>query len=785
MKFIYELGKVPDKYLDLIGGKAYSLDLMIRELKLNVPYGYVVIASAFEDGEVCGEALSEIGSLASSLDSGVTYAVRSSALSEDGENASYAGQYETVTDVKSDDILDAVKSVVSSAASSRVKEYNENIAHGREGIAVVIQKFVSPVFAGVVFTSDPINGKDEFLIGNYVKGEGEQLVSGNANAYEFKINALKFAYEGPDEMRPFAKRLGASCSSIRNHYGVPMDIEWAVSGGRVYILQARPITTLRRYDPSTYEINGSRSGYKLLTKTNVGEIFMQPVSPITFSVLDLISDMIGLPEWLDNINGQTYMNITVMMSAIVAFGKTKEEAFRNIKDLVGNVPDGLDIPVSPFDKKVFFRKIKKLLFPKNKSKLSRKEKLRMVDELSDIARSLIDRIHDINDPVALADFWDNTLVPALNDGLASVLTACGTAMLPLFTTRKKIGEIAGGEMADRLCGGSLGVVDCMKPVLLIEDVISGRITREEYMRDCGHRCVSEMELMASRPYEDPGYLDRLIEEHKNSGADLHAMQKKQASLFEEALAEFKSKYPSKSKWIDKQLAAFVHANQFREEIRSKGVWIFCVYREFLLRAGGLLGIGDDVFMLLKDEVNEVLRGRGDDYLSCVKARRKSYDSYLDYPPFPAVILGPFDPDKWLADPSRRSDFYCPDTLSNSDASGELDSSSDADAVIKGFPGATGIVTGTVKVIKDISEISLIENGDILVTVATNIGWTLVFPKVSAVITDIGAPLSHAAIVAREFGIPAVVGCGNATTLLKTGDKVTVDGAAGVVRLVAE
>ena len=776
MKYIYKLGEVPAGVKDQIGGKAYSLDYMIRELKLNVPSGFVVISPAFEDGQIRSEAQGDIEALVSSLDTSCTYAVRSSALSEDGQNASYAGQYETVTDVKADGITEAVRSVVASADSGRVKEYNDSIAHGSEGIAVVIQKFVAPLYAGVVFTSDPLNGKDEYLTGNYVKGEGEQLVSGNANAYEFKINALKFNYEGPDEMRGFAKKLGRACLAIRSSYGMPMDIEWAVSGGSVYILQARPITTLRRYDPSTYKINGSLSGYKLLTKTNVGEIFMQPVSPITFSVLDKISNMIGLPEWLDSINGQTYMNITVMMSAIVAFGKTREEAFLSIKDLVGNVPSGLDIPVSPFSKKVFFSKIKALLFPKNKSKLSKKEKLKMVDELADIARDLIGQIHKIDEASSLADFWDNVLVPNLNDGLASVLTACGTAMMPLFSTRKKIAAIAGDKMADRLCGGSLGVVDCMKPVLLIEDVIAGRITREEYMRDCGHRCVNEMELMSPRPYESEDYIDRLIEEHKNSGADLHAMQKTQASLFESALSEFKTSYPHKAKWIDKQIASFVHANQFREEIRSKGVWIFCVYREYLLRAGSLLNIGDDVFMLLHDEVNDVLRGKlnADSF---IKERRKNYDSYLEYPPFPAVILGRFDPDKWMNDPNRRNDFYCDDVSRDADASG--------DGVIKGFPGASGVVTGTVRVIKDISEIEKIENGDILVTVATNIGWTLVFPKVSAIITDIGAPLSHAAIVAREFGIPAVVGCGNATTLLKTGDRVTVDGAAGVVKLISK
>ena len=102
------------------------------------------------------------------------------------------------------------------------------------------------------------------------------------------------------------------------------------------------------------------------------------------------------------------------------------------------------------------------------------------------------------------------------------------------------------------------------------------------------------------------------------------------------------------------------------------------------------------------------------------------------------------------------------------------------ADIKGFAGASGIVTGKVRVITDIEHIDEVSNGDILVTSATNVGWTPVFTKVSAIITDIGAPLSHAAIVARECGIPAVVGCGNATTVLKTGDRVIVDGAAGTV-----
>ena len=175
-------------------------------------------------------------------------------------------------------------------------------------------------------------------------------------------------------------------------------------------------------------------------------------------------------------------------------------------------------------------------------------------------------------------------------------------------------------------------------------------------------------------------------------------------------------------------------------------------------------------MLTIDEAFALTAGEALSVEERIINRKKTYSRYLTQPSFPMLIVGPFDPEKWMEDPDRRSDFYC------EDISSDVTSSSD----VKGFPGAAGKITGTVRVVKSADLIGEIENGDILVTVSTNIGWTLAFPKVSAIVTDIGAPLSHAAIVAREFGIPAVVGCGNATTVLKTGDRVVVDGAAGTV-----
>ena len=769
MKYIFSLKDIPEDKLPLTGGKARSLAYMLSDLKLNVPEGYVIISEAFVDGKLREDADKELHELLPALNKKYSYAVRSSAINEDGENASFAGQYETITDVKVDDIPSAVEEVISSKDVQRVKGYTESFGEEDKGIAVVIQRFVNPEFAGVLFTSDPLTGRDDKMVGNYVKGEGEKLVSGAENAEVFSIGSIKYRYEGNAEFRKYAKSLWASCRKIRLSYGMPMDIEWAVSDGKVYILQARPITTLRRIDSSTYRVNGSMSGYKLLTRTNVGEIFMKPVSPMTFSVLEKINDVLGLPDWLDNIYGQPYMNISVMCSAFVAFGKTEEKAYESLKDLVGNVPEGTRIPISPFDKKAFLRKVKTLVFPKEKSKLTKKQKLQMVEDLADISRGLIEEIKLIGSNSDLYSYWNNKLQPYLNDGLSSIMAASGTAMVPLFMTRGKITKIAGEEMSNRLCGGCVGILDSMKPLLLIEDVIDGTLSEEEYIRICGHRSADEMELMAPRPYEDPTFPKNLIEEHRKSGINLHEMQANEHKKFEKALREFKEKYPSKAKWIDKQLKGFAHANDFREEIRSKGVVIFSVFREYIRKAGELSGLGDDIFYLSYLEMFDLLQGK-DEAVANIPARKATYAEYLKYPSFPNVILGRFEPDKWASDENRRSDFYCEDTKTSSSAASD----------VKGFPGAAGQVTGTVRVIASIDEIDMVQQGDILVTTATNIGWTLVFPKVAAVVTDIGAPLSHAAIVAREFGIPAVVGCGNATTVLRTGDVVTVDGSSGTV-----
>jgi len=145
------------------------------------------------------------------------------------------------------------------------------------------------------------------------------------------------------------------------------------------------------------------------------------------------------------------------------------------------------------------------------------------------------------------------------------------------------------------------------------------------------------------------------------------------------------------------------------------------------------------------------------------------------PPYPAVIRGRFDPFRWAADPNRRCDYY--------DARAPIPAlTAPPSAVLTGFAGAAGRVEGTVRRLDDPEQGDRLLAGEILVAVTTNVGWTPLFPRAAAIVTDVGAPFSHAAIVARELGIPAVVGCGDATMRLHTGDRVRVDGGAGTIEI---
>jgi phosphohistidine swiveling domain-containing protein len=190
----------------------------------------------------------------------------------------------------------------------------------------------------------------------------------------------------------------------------------------------------------------------------------------------------------------------------------------------------------------------------------------------------------------------------------------------------------------------------------------------------------------------------------------------------------------------------------------------------------MTGLGEGLFFLTVAEMLDVLRGdlKAADYIG---TRRVTYEQYRALPAYPPVVVGRFDPFQWAADPDRRTDLF--DSHAGTAESRLPAAARDS---ITGSPGSAGRIEGTVRRLARLEEGDQLRQGEILLTPQTNIGWTFLFPRAAAIITDVGAPLSHAAIVARELGIPAVVGCGDATMRLKTGDRVRVDGGRGVVQI---
>ena len=234
--------------------------------------------------------------------------------------------------------------------------------------------------------------------------------------------------------------------------------------------------------------------------------------------------------------------------------------------------------------------------------------------------------------------------------------------------------------------------------------------------------------------------------------------------------------PKKAKKYLEKIETLIEEMHVREELRTELTRTIWIIRTFMLQAGKLTGLGDGVFYLSIEEVLDVLIEKNLEIIDYIPSRKEFYEKLEVLPPYPGIINGRFDPFEWAKDPNRRSDIF--------DSHITLPEDKEADPnIIKGLPGSTGRIEGVVRIIKDPDEGDQLLPGEILVTRTTNVGWTPLFGRARAVVTDIGSPLAHAAIVARELRIPATVGCGNATLRLKTGDKVIVDGGQGTVTIV--
>lgn len=763
----------------MAGGKGGAL-ARLYQAGFPVPDGFVILPAAFAGDELTPVAWTEAQAQLARMRDGdgrTAFAVRSSALSEDSALASFAGEFETVLDVHTDDmILNAIHAVRRSRKSERVKAYSQakgmDFAHE---VAVVVQRLVRADISGILFTADPVTGSHMAMSGNFIYGLGEELVSGEADPYPFTLSRPKGRYEGPTELKRFSRKLFKMGLRLEKELGCPQDIEWAIVDRKLFLLQSRPITTLVSYDPVNGMWNDSHTGDYLW----VGhEVLPDVLTPSSYSMWQSfhgsakIADILGM----GNIGGRIYLNYSLAFSLMTTFGKSKEEAIEYVKLTAGALPEGMEISPVPLSKWSLITAMLPIMWKLLPRQLKLKRKAEQtIASVPGFCQETRARIRRSGTQAELISLWRESIFPLFDDMLLIQDALNEDYFNPYVALRKRLtglmGQARAHEFLAKVVGGT-GELESMASLIGLARLANGEISRAEYSQLAGHRPPKENELIEPRLYEDPNWIDEHLGAFERNPVDVTAMLEKRAREFDAEWRAFESEFPKQARRIRRAIDQITGAIDKRERLRSELTRVIGIIRAWYLKASELLGLNDGIFFLTIEEVLQVLSG-DEAALSYIPTRRDTYEKLFALPAYPLFINGRFDPFRWAADPDRRGDVFdshAPVTVADT-------------GTITGYPGSAGRVEGVIRHLTGPEQGHRLHQGEILLASTTNVGWTPVFPRAAAVITDIGAPLSHAAIVARELGIPAVVGCGNATMRLKTGDRVIVDGGRGTVEIV--
>jgi phosphohistidine swiveling domain-containing protein len=786
------------------------------------------IAELFASHALPDDVVAQVRAAYKQLGDDLPVAVRSSATAEDLPDLSFAGQQESFLNIRGEaELLDAVKRCWASLWTARAIAYRarHEIANDEVALAVVVQELVPAEAAGILFSANPLTGARDQILINAAWGLGEAIVGGQVTPDTIVIDKTSGSVieqqvgdkramtvrasigtaeaPVPDDRRgaavlsaALAAELAGIGERIERLYGTPVDVEWALAPrtwsashadgngsaapGDFFIVQARPITTLRGEGVVAEEWNDSLRGDYLWTNGNVGEAVPDVMTPSTWSLVRIfiadtmaISSLSGYPM-IGNLGGRFYMNLSVLATLAGAFGLSSNRFSEAYEQAFGRIPAEMEPPRIPMSRWRVVREVLPIAIRLRRRVAANEKELpafvASAPARCEVLRAKIAAVTAARDLIAI---WHQELLPFFRQCSRMLEAGARRDGSTIVWTRRTLNKLVGEADASALLSGlhsGAGQLASLGLLLDLDRVARGEIDRAEFARRNGHRGPHEFEVSVARPGEDPGWIDQQLAGLRAAPLDTTALLARQETAQHAAWERFVRRFPRKAAAMKRQIGRAAEASRYREAARSEVIRVFWALRAFVLRAGELTGHGEDLFFLTIEEILGALGGE-DKPLAHVPARRAAYARYSALPPYPALIRGRFDPFRWAADPNRRADVF--------DARG---TSSPPSATITGFPGAAGVVEGRARVIPTVEQGDQLQAGEILVTTVTNVGWTPLFPRAAAVVTDVGAPLSHAAIVARELGIPAVVGCGNATMRLHTGDWLRVDGEHGTVEV---
>ncbi len=753
----------------------------------------------------------------------VPVAVRSSATAEDLPEASFAGQQDTYLNmIGIEAVLTAVQRCFASLWTDRATQYRASLGIAPQSVrlAVVIQRMVDALTAGVLFTANPLTGKRRQAVIEANPGLGEAVVSGMTNPDHFVVDTETFEIierRLGDLSEAQVRTLSALGAEVEAHFGLPQDIEWAIdTSGQTWLLQARPITTLF---PLPSEASSPDEHLRVYLAFGVQQGTYRPFTPMGRSALGLIASgflvLIGLPprdplagpRFIVEAASRPFFDVTRALRS--SFGRrflmeAMEEAETHAAIIFQQLVTDPRLSLLKTPRRAFVRALMLLLVRTRlpwyllqalvSPRAARGRVQRFVERLrnppqrekpadaeahlAEASRLLLACLHLAFrvSPVMLAGMQTFALAKRLlgdqaTEGECQIVLR-GSPSNPTTRMNLALWHLSEQVRADQ---NSRYLLQHTPATQLAQDYQQGRLPAllqqglEQFLHEYGHQGVCELDLGVPRWAEDPTYVLGLLKSLQEMGESAQApdLQFQRAAEEARAIIATLSRRAVQQHRLRGRLAGWclrrAHALAgFREMPRFVGALQLAQARAHLVPVGeelarmGRLAQAADIFFLTLPEVHETLAGA--DLRESVRERHATFVRELTRHHVPLVLL---------------SDGTEPPAQSQSAIL--------AAGALQGTPASPGVVTAPARVILDPHDARL-SPGEILVAPSTDPGWTPLFLKASGLVMEMGGAMAHGAIVAREYGIPAVVGVAQATERIVTGSRITVDGTTGTIRL---
>jgi len=797
------------------------------------------IRALFMKGDIADDLVQEITTAYGQLIqvNGNAVAVRSSATAEDLPTASFAGQQDTFLNVQGDDaLLDAVKKCWASLWTARAISYrmHQEIDPAKVSLAVVVQQLIPADAAGVLFTANPVNGQRDQVLINATWGLGEAIVGGlvtpdtvvvDKSTYEIlsretavkTIMTVRTETGTEEQAVPVEKQseqvldgetavsLTKLATQIEAHYNIPMDIEWAIANGEIAILQARPITSLPDPKPTPPDVTWEPiTPDTIWMRRQIVEHMPEPLSPLFEDLYlknGLTKSMNDLLQAMGDISGVTF-DLEAMMphgfaGAINGYAyttgsfKMSWSAFWGIMRIYARFLRFINMPAFDWDN---------VALPKYQSLIAKWD---AIDLATTSDEDLLQGIREM--ATADSTYWFGS---AKNLGLSRIMDSVFDRILKSFLLRYGLPKPR-PVSASFLRGFDSKALDAQADMEAIANMMresadlrelalntqaeqlpkalemhpDGKTVLDaiqQYMNEYGHQ-IYNLDFAAPTQNEDP--LPMLLSlQALGEHASEQAVRTRQAKMVEEREALVAKTMQSLNpvsrrlfRWLWKWTKEYA---PYREGVMFYMGAAWPTLRKLAIELGqrltdvGTIAQPDDIYFLDSTEITAAITARANgqsmpEFVTFAQERRALRESRKLLTPLPKVPEGA----TLKAGPFKLSMF----DPTPSDAVNE-------GPVLNGYAVSTGRVSAPASVIYSTEDFNKMKPGTILVCTTTTPAWTPLFSQAVGLVTDVGGALAHGSIVAREYGIPAVMGTGVATERIKSGIMLVVDGDAGTVTL---